>query len=634
MNQQTNAVTDEKMLINKKIEEIPVGFRGKLNLFFQYVKGKAIFLFLRVFHKSFVLSLSPLSEHLEKNIFPDLRRKRVKWLAVGVQKDTNGDLALRGQTEINRFDFPGTKKIADLFSAANIRTLKLNTLLESNQIIETMLIYLYAKPHRTEFLPVNRQTTTWKPKDISAQMLGDKGYHKFCADMRYDQPNKTFEVDYTYCELFMSKIMKGYAKRTTKHGDHRAFFAATPFLMSVSFLILTIPVMLLGMGVQLWPVIWIAAAVLPPVFSWFVMQAFGSVQYDKEHVELLNKEYLRQETSLARFPATNPNPVFKIDQTGKVIYANPAVYKLLSREKLAHDEINKILPANYREIITKSLDGGADHDVEIKFRDRIIRYLVSSFKEDRSAIFAGSDITHLRKIEEELSAINQNLESLVEARTKELRTTEDATIMSLASLAEVRDPETGGHIERTRLYVKALAENLKRHPKFQGYLTESRIDLLYKSAPLHDIGKVGVQDAILLKPGKLTSEEFNLMKKHTEYGETALRKAVEKLGFDSFLDIAKEIAACHHERWDGKGYPKGLQGEKIPLAARLMALADVYDALINKRVYKAAFSHDKAKSIIMEERGELFDPDIVDVFLNVEDEFVKIAESLSDNPTH
>lgn len=212
----------------------------------------------------------------------------------------------------------------------------------------------------------------------------------------------------------------------------------------------------------------------------------------------------------------------------------------------------------------------------------------------------------------------------------EVAVTRDVAIVSLSALAESRDNETGAHILRTQEYVKALAVELSANPKHNTLLSPSYIDLLYKSAPLHDIGKVGVPDDVLLKPGKLTDEEFDIMKSHPVIGAEALSIAEQQLGSSSFLRVAKEISLTHHEKWDGSGYPKGLAKEDIPLSGRLMALADVYDALISKRVYKPAFSHDKAKAIIVEGRGQHFDPEVVDAFLAVEQQFIDIAKQYKD----
>ncbi len=200
---------------------------------------------------------------------------------------------------------------------------------------------------------------------------------------------------------------------------------------------------------------------------------------------------------------------------------------------------------------------------------------------------------------------------------------------ALASLAETRDNETGNHILRTQRYVRALASHLAGNGH-GNLLTEAYIELLFQSAPLHDIGKVGIPDAILQKPGKLTDEEFAVMKNHPRYGHEALQGAVDRLGPTSFLTLAQEVALTHHEKWDGSGYPGGLSGPAIPLSGRLMALADVYDALISRRVYKCAFSHQETRDIILEGRGRHFDPEVVDAFLAVEDEFVAIATNYTD----
>ena len=214
--------------------------------------------------------------------------------------------------------------------------------------------------------------------------------------------------------------------------------------------------------------------------------------------------------------------------------------------------------------------------------------------------------------------------------TEEIKRTRDTTILTLASLAETRDNETGAHILRTQRYVKILAEHLKDHPRFSEHLDEETIDLLYKSAPLHDIGKVGIPDMILLKPGKLTDEEFEVMKDHPEIGNEALKVAEAELGSNDFLRLAREISLSHHEKWDGSGYPEGLLGDAIPMSGRLMAVADVYDALISKRIYKPAFSHDKAIEIILEGRGKHFDPDIIDAMKVCEEDFKDIARTFSD----
>jgi len=216
-------------------------------------------------------------------------------------------------------------------------------------------------------------------------------------------------------------------------------------------------------------------------------------------------------------------------------------------------------------------------------------------------------------------------------RASQLALAQEAIIESMASLTETRDPETGGHIKRTQNYVRLLAGALRNSPKHGNLLDDEAIDLLYKSAPLHDIGKVGVPDSILLKPGKLSDKEFEEMKKHAVIGRDAIRATEKKLGNRSFLQFAHDIAYTHHEKWNGNGYPQGLRGEEIPLCGRLMALADAYDALISKRVYKPPLTHEETVKIIIKDKGTHFDPDVVDAFLTVSEEFRNIAREHADS---
>lgn len=227
---------------------------------------------------------------------------------------------------------------------------------------------------------------------------------------------------------------------------------------------------------------------------------------------------------------------------------------------------------------------------------------------------------------------NQFLEAEVQRRSAEVLAVQDVTVLAMASLAETRDADTGNHIRRTQAYVQALAQRLSTHPRFSGTLTPGFIERLFKSAPLHDIGKVGIPDRILLKPGRYEPHEFEIMKAHTTLGYEALDHAERSLGTRvEFLSMAKEIALSHQEKWDGSGYPQGLAGEAIPVSARLMALADVYDALICRRVYKAAMPHEKAVSIIQEGSGRHFDPDVVSAFLDIQDTFQDIARRYADS---
>ncbi|BCS96603.1 two-component system response regulator [Desulfoluna limicola] len=213
-----------------------------------------------------------------------------------------------------------------------------------------------------------------------------------------------------------------------------------------------------------------------------------------------------------------------------------------------------------------------------------------------------------------------------EVTLKHQRDILDVTLLAMGSLAEARNNETRNHIQRTAHFVKRLAEQLKGPPPFHELLTPDYIQRLYKAAPLHDIGKTAVPESILLKPGKLTAEEFEEIKKHTTYGREAILSATRELTISSpYLEMAGEIAGSHHEHWDGSGYPEGLSGEEIPFPARLMALADVYDALVTYRVYKPAFSHEVATQIITGARGTQFEPEVVDAFLASEEAFRTIT---------
>ena len=208
----------------------------------------------------------------------------------------------------------------------------------------------------------------------------------------------------------------------------------------------------------------------------------------------------------------------------------------------------------------------------------------------------------------------------------------DLIIFSLAKLAESRDPETGAHLERIREYCRILGDQLSRMEQFRDQVDADFVRTLYQTSPLHDIGKVGVPDEILLKPGRLTPEEFEVMKQHAAIGGRTLDAALRAHPRAEYLRLARDIAWSHHERYDGTGYPRGLAGEEIPLAGRIVAVADVYDALTVKRVYKPAFSHEEAKAIIVEGRGTQFDPAIVDVFLMREADFVAVKEALAEEP--
>lgn len=243
--------------------------------------------------------------------------------------------------------------------------------------------------------------------------------------------------------------------------------------------------------------------------------------------------------------------------------------------------------------------------------------------------------THLklRQMKHELEKYNLYLEDLVKEKVQEISQSQLSTLLAVTKLAEYRDDETGRHIERTRIYCKILAEELRQTSRYAQRINDAYVENIYHAAPLHDIGKVGIPDSILLKPGKLTSEEFEIMKTHTLIGATTLDAVRSQYPNNAFVNMGIRIASSHHEKWDGSGYPNGLAGEDIPLAARIMALADVYDALRSKRPYKPAFPHEKAVEIISKGDGRTvpghFDPAVMDAFMRTAAKFAETDQRIA-----
>ena len=236
--------------------------------------------------------------------------------------------------------------------------------------------------------------------------------------------------------------------------------------------------------------------------------------------------------------------------------------------------------------------------------------------------------THLNNhyLQQRLNRHNEQLEQLVQAKVKEVSESQMSTIFAIAHLAEKRDNETGMHLKRTRDYCRLLADWLSENSKYADTITNDYVRIIYEASHLHDIGKVGIPDAILLKPGKLTTDEFEIIKKHSIIGWETLKEVEEMYPSNMFIAVGSQIARSHHEKWNGKGYPDGLVGENIPLSARIMALSDAYDALRSVRPYKEAFSHQKSLKIIMGDKGKHFDPTIVDAFISLEEKFKLISD--------
>ena len=238
-------------------------------------------------------------------------------------------------------------------------------------------------------------------------------------------------------------------------------------------------------------------------------------------------------------------------------------------------------------------------------------------------------IRHVAVLEDERPVGIVSSREIFARRLADDQQVRNLTVFSLARLAEMRDTDTGAHLERVREYACILADQLRLRAKYAGLINDSFVELLYVTSPLHDIGKVSIPDAVLLKPGRLTEVEYDVMKTHSSAGAEALGEALDEFPDADFLQMAKDIAGCHHERIDGLGYPFGISGDEIPLAARIFALVDVYDALVSKRVYKEAFTPITAKNIIVEGSGTQFDADIVDAFLECEEAFLETYRSHS-----
>jgi response regulator RpfG family c-di-GMP phosphodiesterase len=278
--------------------------------------------------------------------------------------------------------------------------------------------------------------------------------------------------------------------------------------------------------------------------------------------------------------------------------------------------------------VAKALAEGPDVAAETGQRIRLLRLVSWVWVGGLQAavaylVVSKTNSEHLRRLR------RSEGESL--QRERDLVRTRNAVVFGLAKLAESRDPETGQHLERIAVYSKRLATELRGHPRYGGEVTPAFLQLIGISSALHDIGKVGVADEVLLKPGRLTEDERFRMQLHASVGGECIREIELRLGTSNFLQMAREIAYCHHERWDGQGYPQGLAGEDIPLSARIVAVADVYDALTSRRVYKQAYSHEHCVRVIREEAGRQFYPQVVEAFLKVADEFREIGERYRDD---
>jgi len=297
---------------------------------------------------------------------------------------------------------------------------------------------------------------------------------------------------------------------------------------------------------------------------------------------------------------------------------------LKNENKLLHLPVIVISAVDDLDSLVKCIEMGAEEYVLKPFNRVLLQSRITATLEKKR--LRDQEQIYRQKIEE----INVGLERRVQEQVGQISSTQLATIFALAKLAESRDDDTGHHLERVREYCRVLIDRLSLLHRFQSQIDQTFRQNVYAASPLHDVGKVGIPDSILLKPARLTPEEFEIMKTHTTIGANTLRAVDREYPGNSFIRTGIEIAESHHEKWDGSGYPNGLAGNVIPLAARIVALVDVYDALTSTRAYKKALPHHESAGIILEGRGKHFDPDIADSFDAMQLEFQRIRQKLVD----
>ena len=295
-----------------------------------------------------------------------------------------------------------------------------------------------------------------------------------------------------------------------------------------------------------------------------------------------------------------------------------------SKKHLRHIPVLMISALDDMDSIIKCIELGADDYLTKPFNPVLLKARVNAGLDKKR--WHDQELDYRK----ELQYYNQSLEERVNEQVEQISAAQLATIFAMSKLSESKDPDTGAHLERMREYCKILAVHLSRQPRFQNIIDGEFITSIYAASPLHDIGKVGIPDSILMKPDKLTPDEWEIMKQHPIIGANTLRAVLKQYPRNPIIQAGVDIAEGHHERWDGSGYPYQLAGENIPISARILALADVYDALTSQRCYKDAFDHEHCQRIILEGKGNHFDPLIVDAYLEIEDEFLRVRKEFQD----
>lgn len=291
---------------------------------------------------------------------------------------------------------------------------------------------------------------------------------------------------------------------------------------------------------------------------------------------------------------------------------------------LKHVPVIMISALDDVDSVVRCVELGAEDYISKPFNPTLLRARVSASLDKKR--MHDAEENYRRQIESH----NQLLEEQVNEQVRQISSAQLGAIFAMSKLAESRDPETGEHLERMREYCRILSMHLAGLPKYSNTIDQKFIDNIYAASPLHDIGKVGIPDSILLKTGSLTGDEWEIMRTHTIIGARTLMEVDREHPGNGLIRTGIAIAGGHHERWDGSGYPYGVSGEEIPLVARILALGDVYDALTSKRCYKDAFSHEKSRNIILEESGKHFDPEIVEAFVAQDEEFMRVRREFQD----
>jgi PAS domain S-box-containing protein len=379
-------------------------------------------------------------------------------------------------------------------------------------------------------------------------------------------------------------------------------------------------------------------------------------RYNEQLERKVDEKVLELRKSEERYRTIVENaadPIFMADPRGTLTWVNQAMCSQLGylRQELQGLNLGKIAKKGFAHrlftILRDAADGRETKPVQIEFitktgEERTVEFTCSPVRDNGATTSVEGtfrDITDRVVIDKLKKNYMKSLEEAVVERTSEIKETQRAAILAIANLAESIDDDTGGHLQRIRSYCKVLAEELRADSRYRDSITEEYCEMIYDLSPLHDLGKVGIRDYILQKPDKLTNEEFEKMKDHAEIGARALRMAGEMIHRESIFSIGEMIARFHHEKWDGSGYPavdingehRPLHGEEIPLCARIVALADVYDALTSKRPYKMPFPHEKARDMILAQSGKHFDPEVVQAFVRREQEFLGIRSQYPDN---